>query len=152
MSIYTKQNGKGMLNLLKVQRCLYRKAKITYTIAMLLSLVVMCSFLVTTFFIANDILNACSIFFGILITLILFCVELYVNHLKWLAASVQQKFDSYVLGIDESVSIYRHNRLRRIERETLIKLCSRYENAEVDKIENWYSDYSYLNKENEILM
>lgn len=152
MSIYTRQNEKGMLNLLKVQRCLYTKAKVIYLIVLFVSLAVMCSFLIATSFFSNDILNACSIFFGILITFILFSVELYVSHLKWLAASVQQKFDSYVLGIDESVSIYRHNRLRRIDRETLIKLCSRYENTEVDKIENWYSDYSNLNKETEILM
>lgn len=140
-----------MLLLNKARKCLYSRAKIISTIRTVLITIVTCVFVILTSMIDSKILNALSIVFGIVSFITSLIIDKYVSDLKWLAAGIQQKFDSYIFELDSSIAVYTLMGLDFPTRDQIIKYVNRYKNKEGDNLLNWYNDYSNLSKANQIL-
>lgn len=151
MSIYTEQNKEGMLLLNKTRKCLYSKAKIISSIRTASITIITCIFVVLTSILESKILNALSVVFGIVSFIASFIIDKYINDIKWLAAGIQQRFDSHIFELDCNILAYSLLGLDFPSREQIIKYVNRFKNKEVDNLQNWYNDYSNLSKSNQIL-
>lgn len=152
MSIYERQNKDKMILCLKVQRCLYAKAKRISAFKTIITLAGTCTFSILTTVYNNEKLNVVSIFLGLLILLISFLLNKYINYIKRQAAGIQQIFDTYVFQIDVTIPVYRYMGLPDVPKsEKVIALAKKYEKRKVGNLKNWYSNYSYKSRANQIL-
>lgn len=146
MSIYTKQNEEGMLNFLKIQRIVYSKAKRMQQMYNVGSLVVTIVFIVLTNVFQSSILWNISIFSAFLVFISGILINIYVLRQKTIAAGIQQRFDIYVLGVPVS-----YMGLSVPKTETVIQLGIKYKTHKIEKLENWYSNYSAFEYEKQVL-
>ncbi len=146
MTIYEKQNEPGMLGFLKIQRILYSKAKLIQHLYTLFSILVSVTFIVLTANIKNQTLWNFSIFSAFIVFFLGVIVNIYVEKLKKLAAGIQQRFDIYVLGMPIS-----YVGLSIPSVGIVAKLGKKYKNRKITGLENWYSDYSKLDQQKQVV-
>lgn len=133
-TIIERQNENKMLHILRAQRTMYSKAKQYRDIEISVTL-----FITVVFCVLNAVLNSEVIsILTILFSLTAFVLGLYCNdrtkRLRKDAASMQQTFDSYVLGMNGING--------SLDEHTVVEQIAIYSNGNFANLKNWYEDYS----------
>jgi hypothetical protein len=140
--IYIRQNEKGMLNHLKAQRFVYLSAKKWITALFFCLILLPFTINIIINFVTNDIVISLLC----LLSFILFCLGQLIRHIfkkkKFLAAGIQQRFDLYVLDLQDNCRKYIMHKMPN--REDVIKALQKYKNKNDKKFLDWYSDYSKI--------
>ena len=135
-----------MLELLKLQRLLYSKAKKVQYISVLVIFIITISFLIINHFFTNDVLWIYSVVFAAIAFIAQFIIDFIVSSEKKTAAGIQQKYDHCVLGVQLNYPGWYIP-----DNETLANLGIKYKQKTLPNLENWYSDYSNLPEKQQIL-
>lgn len=146
-SIYDKQNSNHILNCLVLQKKKYSKAKVIAYIKFVIAIVfVICTIIVSIK--KDNVMEASLSMTAVLLIVINKYIDDYIEKIKKSAAEVQQYVDatlySEVMGIPIQMWGY-------LPKEELIAESLDASPTAYDKVRNWYSDYSSLSEEEQVL-
>lgn len=134
MSTVSKQNGRKAIKLLAAQRALYSQAKRYWALTLILNIIVLPS--LSVFVVYNQRYAAFVAIFGITLLLLNGLLILLIQQHIRTAATVQELFDNYVLGIPLNAIIVDQPNLD----ETVAYWSTRYLSRHTDKrLKDWYA-------------
>lgn len=143
-SIYQRQNCHEILSLQKAQRSNYAKAKVFLYWGIFLSIVGTVFFIILTSFYNTELLNTLSSFMAIVIFAIMICLEKKSMKDVLLAAKIQQTIDVRLFQLPDNCQVLLQSEIN--------ELIASIIPGELSEYENWYSDYSSLDFQKQILL
>ncbi len=141
-SIYSRQNQRDILLLLKSQREEYSKAKRLQYFGVYSSIIATIVFAILTSQIDSDLLRSLSFFMAMLVFATSTVCSNTSKKIVTDAAKIQQTIDTRLFHISD----YSHT-LRASEEA---EITAKYQDSELSDFKNWYSDYSGMSFQKQV--
>lgn len=146
-SIYDKQNEEHILKCLELQRKKYSKAKNVAYIKFAIAIIfVICTIIVSIK--KDNVMEAALSMMAVLLIAINKYIDDYIKKIKKSAAEVQQYVDATLYSDLMKIPIQMWGYLPKKE---VLAECLEVSPIQYDKVRNWYSDYSFLSEDEQVL-